>query len=80
MSPNPTDILAAASAEAPIALNQQDAARAIGVTDRTLRNWEARGLIAGRRVAGGVRLYAVEDLRRLAGGGGGGDVRQGRVA
>lgn len=50
-----------------IALPQTQAARAIGVTDRTLRNWERRGLIAGRRAAGGVKLYPVSELRRLAG-------------
>jgi DNA-binding transcriptional MerR regulator len=51
-----------------IALPQMQAARAIGVTDRTLRRWEREGLIAGRRVRrGGVKLYAVEQLRALAG-------------
>lgn len=51
----------------PITLNQTDAAKAIGVTDRTLRNWERAKLITGRRAAKGVRLYAVEDLKKLAG-------------
>jgi DNA-binding transcriptional MerR regulator len=50
-----------------IAMNQTKAARAVGVTSQTIRNWEKRGLISGRRAANGVKLYAVEDLQKLAG-------------
>lgn len=47
---------------------QQEAARLIGVTDRTLRNWERRRLIVGHRPAGGgKKFYVVEDLLRLIG-------------
>lgn len=55
-----------------IAMTQVQAARALGVSDRTIRNWTKQGLICGKRV-GGVVLYAVEDLRRLAGVTGGSD-------
>lgn len=50
-----------------IAMNQTKSAAAVGVTDRTIRNWEKRGLISGRRVGGGVKLYPIEDLRKLVG-------------
>lgn len=50
----------------PIALNQTQAARSLGVSDRTLRNWDKDGIVTGRKVGGGVKLYLVEDLRRLA--------------
>lgn len=50
-----------------IAMTQTQLARAIGVTTQTIRNWEKRGLIVGTRPSGGVKLYAVEDGRRLAG-------------
>jgi len=49
---------------AQISLPQHRAARSIGVTDRTLRNWDRRGLIRGKR-CGGVKLYPVEDLKKL---------------
>ena len=49
-----------------IALPQHKAAKALGVSDRTIRNWERRGLIQGRRVGGKLRMYDVEALRALA--------------
>lgn len=53
-----------------ISLSQEKAARAVGVTSRTLRNWEKEGLIAGRRVRpGGVKLYPLDKLRELVGAG-----------
>ena len=51
-----------------ISLNQTEAARALGVTDRTLRNWDRRGIIKGRRLGGRLVLYDVEELRRLMSG------------
>lgn len=50
-----------------IAMTQTQAAEAMGVSPLTIRRWEERGLIRGRRV-GGVKLYACADLRRLVGG------------
>lgn len=49
-----------------IALPQAKAAKAVGVTDRTLRNWERDGRIVGKR-CGGVKLYPMEQLKELAG-------------
>ena len=48
-----------------VALPQVKLARALGVSDRTIRNWDRAGLLVGRRVNGGVKLYAIEDARRL---------------
>lgn len=42
-----------------------DAAAAVGVTTRTLRYYEQRGLVTARRTASGQREYGVEDVRRL---------------
>ncbi|MEV6508596.1 MerR family transcriptional regulator [Streptomyces sp. NPDC051642] len=42
-----------------------DAAAAVGVTTRTLRYYEQRGLITARRTASGQREYDEEDVRRL---------------
>lgn len=51
-----------------ISLPQSKAAKALGITDRTLRNWEKAGLIEGHRPRpGGVKLYAIDKLRALVG-------------
>jgi len=42
-----------------------DAAAAVGVTTRTLRYYEQRGLVTARRTASGQREYGEEDVRRL---------------
>ncbi|MET7696483.1 MerR family transcriptional regulator [Streptomyces sp. NPDC005485] len=42
-----------------------DAAAAVGVTTRTLRYYEQRGLVTARRTSSGQREYAEEDVRRL---------------
>jgi DNA-binding transcriptional MerR regulator len=42
-----------------------DAAAAVGVTTRTLRYYEQRGLVTARRTASGQREYREEDVRRL---------------
>ncbi|WOX15259.1 MerR family transcriptional regulator [Streptomyces sp. N50] len=42
-----------------------DAAAALGVTTRTLRYYEQRGLVTARRTASGQREYGEEDVRRL---------------
>jgi excisionase family DNA binding protein len=59
----------------PLAVPQRDAARLLRVDTRTIRRWEAAGLIRGTKV-GGVRLYPFEALKALAGiGGGRGDTQ-----
>jgi DNA-binding transcriptional MerR regulator len=42
-----------------------DAAAALGVTTRTLRYYEQRGLVTARRTASGQREYGEDDVRRL---------------
>ena len=42
-----------------------DAAAAVGVTTRTLRYYEQRGLLTARRTSSGQREYEEEDVRRL---------------
>ncbi|MGQ4432752.1 MULTISPECIES: MerR family transcriptional regulator [unclassified Streptomyces] len=42
-----------------------DAAAALGVTTRTLRYYEQRGLVSARRTPSGQREYDEEDVRRL---------------
>jgi MerR family copper efflux transcriptional regulator len=42
-----------------------DAAAAVGVTTRTLRYYEQRGLVTARRTVSGQREYGAEDVRRL---------------
>lgn len=49
-----------------LTIKQIDAAKAVGVTDRTIRNWEKRGLITGKRQQG-VKLYPYAKLKELAG-------------
>lgn len=47
-------------------LNVRDAARALGVHENTVRNWESRGLLRAVRLPGsGFRRFAVEDIERL---------------
>lgn len=47
-------------------LNVRDTARALGVHENTIRNWEARGLLRAVRLPGsGFRRFAVEDVERL---------------
>jgi len=41
------------------------AARYIGVSDETLRNYEKRGLIRSRRTPGNIRLFKIQDVVRL---------------
>lgn len=50
----------------PLAVTQIQAAKSLGVTDRTIRNWEKQGRLIGRRV-GGVKLYPWTRLCELAG-------------
>lgn len=47
-------------------IKQVEAAQRYGVTDRTIRNWEKRGRIVGKKI-GGVKLYPVEKLEQLVG-------------
>jgi hypothetical protein len=51
----------------PLAVTQIQAARLLGVSDRTIRRWESLGLLKGNSV-GGVRLYAIEKLKELIAG------------
>ena len=42
-----------------------EAAKYLGVTEQTLRNWDASGKFPARRSPGGTRYYLMEDLKRL---------------
>lgn len=64
MTPTPANLTPLATER--IAVSQTEAARLIGVTDRTIRNWTKAGLLTGKRVRG-VRLYPVEQLKQLVG-------------
>jgi hypothetical protein len=47
-------------------LNVRDTARALGVHENTVRNWEARGLLRAVRLPGsGFRRFAIQDVERL---------------
>jgi excisionase family DNA binding protein len=47
-------------------LNVRDTARALGVHENTVRNWEERGIIRAVRLPGsGYRRFAVQDVERL---------------
>ena len=47
-------------------LNVRDTARALGVHENTVRNWEARGILRAVHLPGsGYRRFAVEDVERL---------------
>src|SRR3989338_4782583 len=42
------------------------AAKILGVTTQTLRNWEESGKLTPQRSSGGHRYYKLDDLRRFA--------------
>ncbi|WP_407169805.1 MerR family transcriptional regulator [Bradyrhizobium sp. ORS 111] len=44
----------------------QDAARHLGVSARTLRHYEAAGLIVPRRTSNGYRSYSASEIERAA--------------
>lgn len=47
-------------------LNVRDTARALGVHENTVRNWEERGILRAVRLPGsGYRRFAVQDVERL---------------
>jgi hypothetical protein len=47
-------------------LNVRDTARALGVHENTIRNWEARGLLRAVHLPGsGFRRFRVEEVERL---------------
>lgn len=47
-------------------LNVRDTARALGVHENTVRNWQERGLIRALRLPGsGYRRFSVEDVERM---------------
>jgi hypothetical protein len=47
-------------------LNVRDTARALGVHENTVRNWEERGLLRAVRLPGsGFRRFAAADVARL---------------
>lgn len=54
-------------AQDPIAVTQDKAAKLLSVSDRTIRNWEKRGLVSGVRVGGGKKLYDFASLKALVG-------------
>lgn len=43
-----------------------EAARKLGLKERTLRDWEAKGVIHPKRDSTGARIYTQEDLKVLA--------------
>ncbi|AVP41703.1 HTH binding domain protein [Mycobacterium phage Batiatus] len=49
-------------------LTMQQAATYLGVTDRTVRNYVARGLIPARRLGPKLLRIRIEDLQEFAGG------------
>lgn len=54
--------------ERPQFVTQIDVARMLNVSDRTVRNWDAKGKLKGHRPAGGVKLYPIADVVALATG------------
>lgn len=47
-------------------LNVRETARALGVHENTVRNWEERGILHAARLPGsGYRRFAVQDVERL---------------
>ena len=47
-------------------LNVRDAARALGVHENTVRNWEERGILRAVRLPGsGYRRFSAADVERL---------------
>jgi hypothetical protein len=47
-------------------LNVRDTARALGVHENTVRNWEERGILRAVRLPGsGYRRFDVQDVERL---------------
>ncbi len=47
-------------------LNVRDTARALGVHENTVRNWEERGILRAVRLPGsGYRRFSVQDVERL---------------
>lgn len=47
-------------------LNVRDTARALGVHENTVRNWESRGVLRSVRLPGsGFRRFAAQDVERL---------------
>ena len=53
------------SKDSPTLLTVRDAAERLGVTARTLKYYEARGLVSPSRSEGRYRLYDEEDLKRF---------------
>jgi DNA-binding transcriptional MerR regulator len=56
----------AMSKDSPALLTVRDAAERLGVTPRTLKYYEERGLVSPTRSEGRYRLYDEEDLKRFA--------------
>jgi excisionase family DNA binding protein len=47
-------------------LNVRDTARALGVHENTVRNWEERGILRAVRLPGsGYRRFSAQDIERL---------------
>ena len=49
----------------PITLKRSDAAKKLGITIDTLRNWELNGLIDVKRKSNGYRFYTDNDIKEL---------------
>lgn len=49
-----------------LTVTQAEAARMIGVSDRTIRQWERLGIIKGRQVRpGGAKFYELAAVKKL---------------
>ena len=47
-------------------LNVRDTARALGVHENTVRNWESRGILRAVHLPGsGFRRFAIQDIERM---------------
>lgn len=52
-----------------LAVSQEEAAKLLNVSTRTLHRWTVAGKVrSGKPCPGGRRLYAMDELRRVAAG------------
>jgi hypothetical protein len=62
----PTPVIVTSAMATRELLNVRDTARALGVHENTIRNWEERGILRAVRLPGsGYRRFAVQDVERL---------------
>jgi putative resolvase len=46
-------------------ITTSEAAKLLGVTSRTVRNWETKGRISSRRTPGGHRRFQLAEIKSL---------------